>query len=180
CIIKTTLGTPALANELRPPGSGQTGSSYTRLVQQVRASLGSLQDKFPDYTDEAGYEIAGLILNLGEQDQDPDLYAHYLPILIADLRKDLQVQELPVVIVGTGRGGRIQPDFPRILSAQRAVAALPQFAATVTWVDTRGFWPSEDARDASRHPSHERWYDNAESFYRMGNAAAQGLLKLLH
>lgn len=30
-----------------------------------------------------------------------------------------------------------------------------------------------------RHPSHERWFDNAESFYLMGEAIGKQMLKLL-
>lgn len=180
CILKTALGTPSLAENLRPPSSGATGNAYTLLVRQVSDSLAKLQDKFPDYTDESGYEVAGLILNLGEQDGDAAVYAEYLPTLITDLRKELKVADLPVVIIGSGIGGREKPDLPGIINAQQAVAALPEFKGTVLYVESRDFWPAEDARDAYRHPSHEYWYNNAESFYRIGQAAGEGLLKLLN
>ena len=179
CIIKTALGTPSLAKDLRPPGTGQTGKAYKLLLSQIQDSLTKLQDKFPDYADDSEYEVAGLILNLGEQDSDVAVYAKYLPTLIADLRKDLKVAELPVVIAGTGKGGREKTAFPEIIKAQQSVAALPRFEGTVAYVETRDFWPPENARDAYRYPSVDRWYDNAESFYKMGQAIGKGVLKLL-
>jgi hypothetical protein len=179
CIIKTALGTPSLAKDLRSPGTGQAGASYALLLSQINDSLAKLSDKFPDYTDQSGYEVAGLILNVGEQDTDAAVYAEYLPTFITDLRKDLKTASLPVVIVGTGSGGRDKPDFPEIIKSQQSVAALPQFKGTVTYVETRDFWPPENARKAYRYPSHDRWYDNAESFCKMGEAIGEHLLKLL-
>jgi len=49
----------------------------------------------------------------------------------------------------------------------------------VTYVETRGFWPDDDARAASRHPSIKRWFDNAGSFYLRGQASGEAMLKLL-
>jgi Carbohydrate esterase, sialic acid-specific acetylesterase len=179
CIIKAAIGTPSLAEDLRSPGTGKTGRAYTQLQQQIRDSLAKLQGKFPDYTDESDYEIAGLVLNLGEQDTDVAAYAKYLPMLIQDLRKELKDPDLPVVLVGIGRGGREKPAFPKILEAQQAVAALQRFQGTVAYVETRDFWPASNARNAFRYPSFERWYDNAESFYEMGRAIGVSMRKLL-
>jgi hypothetical protein len=179
CIIKTALDTPSLATDLRSAGTGQIGASYKLLLTQINNSLAKLQDKFPDYTVQSGYEIAGLVLNLGEQDSDAAIYAEYLPTFITDLRKDLEVPDLPVVIVGSGKGGRDKPEFPEIIKAQQSVAALPQFQGTVSYVETRDFWPLENARNAYRQPSYDRWYDNAESFYKMGEAIGKEMLTLL-
>ncbi len=179
CVLKTTLGSPSLAKDLRPPSSGKPGKSYTNLIKQIRESLSKLEDKFPDYTEESRYEIAGLVLQLGENDPEPAEFVTHLPRLINDLRTDLKAAELPVVLVGAGRGGRETPDFPRIIEAQKSVAALPSFRKTVAYVETRDFWPPENARDSWRHSSHERWYDNAESFYGIGIAVGEALVKLL-
>ncbi len=62
---------------------------------------------------------------------------------------------------------------------QQRIAALPEHQGNVAYVETRDFWPGEDARDAYRHPSHERWFDNAESFYLMGKAIGDQMIKLL-
>jgi len=183
CIIKTALGTPSLASDLKSPNAGepgqQPGTAYTNLLKQINESLDSLSDKFPDYTNEAEFEIAGFILNTGEQDDDSELYGERLKVLIADLRSDLKTPKLPFVIVGTGRGGHDAPEFPRIIQTQQRIAALPEHQGNVAYVETRDFWPGEDARDAYRHPSHERWFDNAESFYLMGKAIGDQMIKLL-
>ncbi len=179
CILKTALGTPSLAKELRPPGTGQTGASYTLLLKQIRDSLATLQDKFPDYTEGAGYEIVGLVLNLGEQDADAAIYADYLPVLITDLRKDLEVESLPVIIVGTGKGGRAESVHPEIIKAQQEVAGHSRFKDTVRYVETRDFWPPADARNTSRYPSYDRWYDNAGSYMLMGEALGRRMIELL-
>ena len=183
CIIKTALGTPSLVSDLRSPSVGghgqQPGTAYTNLLKQINESLDSLSDKFPDYTDDAGFEIAGFVLNVGEQDGDSDLYGEHLKALIADLRTDLKTPQLPFIIVGTGRGGRDDTEFPSIIQAQQQVVSLPEHQGNVAFVETRDFWPNKDARDAYRHPSNERWFDNAESFYLMGKAIGDQMIKLL-
>ena len=157
----------------------QAGTAYLNLTRQIQDSLSSLSDKFPDYTDEAGYEIAGIVLNLGEQDSDPQLYGEHLKAFIADLRSELKIEKLPFVIAGTGRGGYDETEFAEIIQIQQSIAASPEYQGTVGYVETRDFWPEKNARDAFRHPSHERWFDNAESFYLMGDAIGKQMLKLL-
>ena len=183
CIIKTALGTPSLTSDLASPSmtenGNQAGAAYLKLTQQIQDSLSSLSDKFPDYTDAAGYEIAGLVLNVGEQDSDPLLYGEHLKALIADLRSELKTEKLPVIIVGTGRGGYDETEFAEIIQIQQSIAASPQYRGTVGYVETRDFWPEKNAREAFRYPSHERWFDNAESFYLMGEAIGKQMLKLL-
>lgn len=182
CIIKTALGAPSLVSDLRPPSIGkrgeQPGSAYTNLLKQISDSLDSLSDKFPDYTNEAGFEIAGFVLNVGEQDSKAELYGEYLAAFIADLRADLKTPQLPFIIVGTGRGGRDETEFPHIIQNQQQIASLPEYQGNVAFVETRDFWPNKDARAAYRHPSNERWFDNAESFYLMGKAIGDQMIKL--
>jgi len=183
CLIKTALGTPSLSIDMAPPtmaeGSKQGGAAYVNLLKQINDSLSNLGDKFPDYTDATGYEIAGLVLNLGEQDSNPVLYGKHLQALIADLRSELKIEKLPIVIVGTGRGGYDETEFPEIIEAQQNIASSPEHQGDVAYVETRGFWPAEDARQAFRYPSNERWFDNAESFYKMGNAIGKQMISLL-
>ncbi len=176
-VLKTTLGDPSLSQGLQPPSSGTTGKFYISLIKQIRDSLKSLQDKFPDYSDKSQYEISGLILQLGENEKDVELFEKNLALLIQDLRKDLKVPKSPVVIVGSGRGGYDETEFPEIIKAQQRVSQLPQFSKSVIYIDTRNYWPQKDARNAWRHSEHRLWYNNAESFYRMGEAIGQGMLK---
>ncbi|MEM7231398.1 MAG: sialate O-acetylesterase [Planctomycetota bacterium] len=178
-LLKTTLGNPSLATDLRPPSSGKTGKWYVKLQEQIRESLSQLGNKFPDYTKMSRFELAGLVLHLGESEKDDaKVYSEYLPLLIEDLRKDLKVKDLPVVLVGPGLGGREETKYSNTLQAQQAFASLPKWNR-VSYVETRDFWPPEGARDSWRHSKFETWYDNAESFYQIGQAIGGELLRLL-
>ncbi len=178
-VIKTAIGAPSLAKELRPPSSGSTGKAYTRLVAHLDASVTDIAQRFPDFTDASTFELAGLVLNLGEQDTDPVIYRTNLQHLIDDLRRHLKSPALPVVLVGTGKGGFDAPAHPEIIEAQQSIARSPRYRDTLSFVETRAFWPPEVARGAARHPSADRWYDNAESFCRMGAATGEAMLGLL-
>ena len=68
--------------------------------------------------------------------------------------------------------------FPDILKVQEAVAAMFEFRKTVRYVETLGFWPPESARNASRTPSFERWYDNTGSFLEMREAIGRAMLEI--
>jgi hypothetical protein len=97
-----------------------------------------------------------------------------------DLRKELGVSDLPLVILGTGKGGVSETQFPKILEAQRRVAALPDLRKSVRFVDTRPFWPPEDERNSYRKPTFEGWYQHAGSFYGIGDAAGKALLEMIN
>ena len=120
-----------------------------------------------------------LVISLGGTKEKPDKYAEYLPLFVKDVRQAIGKPELPTVIVGTGIGGRDKTDFPDVIKAQQATAALPEFKDTVAYVETRDLWPPEDARESYRHATHEQWYNNAKSFVDMGEAIAEALLPLL-
>ena len=149
------------------------------MLQQIEESLNGLANKFPEYTADTDYEIAGMILSVGDRDADPAEFRRLLPLLIKDLRKDLVRPQLPVVLVGSGQGGWEKPDFPEILKMQQEVAGLPEFNGSVAFVETRDFWPAEDARETWMHATHEQWFHNAESFYRIGEQAGAALLGML-
>jgi hypothetical protein len=131
-------------NDFYPPGAGgdaETGPRYRQLVANVRATLKHLPRHFPVY-DGAGYEIAGLVWFQGYSDQFGGRHQEYelnLTHLIHDLRRDLGVPDLPVVIGELGTGGQtVPPGSPEtvIRKAQAAVAASPEFRGTVTFVPT--------------------------------------------
>jgi hypothetical protein len=175
-VFKSTLGNPSLVKDLRPPSSGKTGRDYQKFVDQVHDAVGRMENQFPDYTNDAGHEVCGLVINLGEADEDAKMYANYLPMLIDDLRKELKVPELPVIIVATGQGGRQTPAYPDIVKAQQSVAGLRRFQGNVCYIETRDYWPSK-SNSPEVYP--EKWYGNAESFYKIGHAIGEGMLSLL-
>jgi hypothetical protein len=175
-IYKTSLGQPSLSPDLVSPSAGKVGKQYTLLLTQIKGTLDKIQNTFPDYTDKAGYEICGLIINIGENDKVEKNFAKCLPLLIKDLRKEFKKPKLPVVIVGSGVGGRAKTAFPKIIEAQKATAKLPELKGSVIFTETRDFWPKPEESPGKAGAS---WFGNAESFYKMGFAIGKDMLKLL-
>ena len=94
-------------------------------------------------------------------------------------RTKVCVSVMPVVILGLGQGGTTETQFPKILEAQRKVAALPGLQKSVRFVDTRKFWPPENERESYRKPTFEGWYQHAGSFYAIGETAGKALLEMI-
>jgi len=148
-------------------------STYSSMMIQLNNALTNIRHSFPDYTDQTRYEVAGIILGYGTNENDPKTFSKNLPKLINELRKELKHQKLPVVIVGTGQGGNQEKKFSEILKIQQSTASQLR---NVSFVETQSFWP-----DGMKSPdkSPERWYGNAESFYQIGKAIGEEMIKLL-
>ena len=144
-LVKVTQGPMSLGVEARPPSSGGvTGPFYQKMMETIRGVLASPKDHFP-LEEGQGCELAGFVWFQGWNDQlRPPLLVQYevnLANLIRDVRRDLGVPHLPVVIGEEGVNGK-KPDS-RIMSlrlAQAAVARLPEFAGTVALVKTSDYW----------------------------------------
>ena len=105
-------------------------------------------------------------------------YEQNMAHLINDLRKELAVKSLPVVIANSGFGGRQQKVDRRlgIMKAQAAVARRPEFKGTVLTVETRDFFRSPEVSPA-RQGYH--WNANAETYFLIGDAMGQAMKQLL-
>ncbi len=122
------------------------GADYRRILSETEKVLGNLKHYFPAYRPSQGYEIAGFIWFQGWNDGvgkgNPD-YVEQMAHLIRDLRKDLKVERLPVVIGELGTDG---PDaggwIARFRNQQAQIAALPEFAGTVRFAETARYWPT--------------------------------------
>jgi len=175
-LIKTAWGGKSLYRDFRPPSSGgRVGPYYTRMLQEVREVLGDLKKRFPAY-DGRGYEIAGFVWFQGWNDMfDKAAAAQYeqnLAHLIRDVRKDLGVPALPVVIGETGNAGRME-----VRRAQAAVARRAEFRGTVAFVKTGIFLrPAKESPNVG-HGHH--WFGNAESYFLIGNGMGEAMKKLL-
>jgi len=174
------------------------GKAYRDMLAAVRKVLGNLKEYFPDYDPKRGYEIAGFVFFQGWNDmvdgqQRAEKYVNYtkrLAMLIKDIRKDLNVPNLPVVIGELGAGGK-RGDFQL---AQAAVAKLPEFKGNVAFVKTVEFWEPEVEEMVKqgvwRGPEWPKFYNvgsergyhylgSARILYRIGSAMGKAMLDLL-
>jgi len=183
-VIKTAWGGKSLAVDFRPPGAGEPafelktrkdgtkpeiGKFYRDMIADVRYALDNLNKLFPEYKGE-GYEIAGFGWHQGWNDGTNAAYAaeygKNLPLLIRDIRRDLGVKNLPVVIASSGFGGH-DNNLPGVRRCIKEVIEPAQIAVAaqmdnVTCVETRDFFrPREQSpTGASYH-----WNSNAETSF---------------
>jgi hypothetical protein len=180
-LIKVAWGGKSLAVDFRPPSSGgEVGPCYRELLKHVREVLADLKVLFPEY-DGRGYEIAGFAWHQGWNDRVNqafnDAYEENMANFIRDVRKDLGVERLPLVIAETGMSGHADT-HPRALSlmrAQAAVAERDEFRGNVAFVGTKDFYrPPEES--PSRQGYH--WNSNAETYYLIGAAMGEAMKRL--
>lgn len=181
-IIKTAWGGQSLYRDFRPPSSGgETGARYRSLLETVRRVLAGLKEEFPGY-DGGGHELAGLIWWHGWNDGcDPQNavpeYEENLVHLIHDLRKDLEVPKLPVVIGElTGPWVEVGGEWGALRRAQAAAAARPELAGTVAFAETHDFVRREEDSPGG-WPCHE--FNNAETYFLVGDALGKRMVELL-
>lgn len=182
-LIKTAWGGKSLYKDFRPPSSGgAVGPYYTKMLEDIRASLANLKTEFPGY-DGRGYELAGFVWYQGWNDGvDPKNavpeYEENLVNLIKDIRKDLKVANLPVVIGElTGPWVEAPGAWATLRKAQAAAATRPEFKGNVLFVETHDFVrPAKESPNPS-HGHHE--FGNAETYFLVGDALGKGMVKLL-
>lgn len=175
-LVKTAWGGKSLQRDFRPPRSGgAVGPCYTKMLEELRDALATLDSHFPESTGR-GYELAGLVWFQGWNDMiDAEATAEYernLTNLILDTRSELGTPHLPIVIAETGHCGN--EDLRR---AQAAVARRPELGGTVAFVPTREFLRRPEDSPNVGHGHH--WFGNAESFLLIGDAMGKALLALL-
>jgi hypothetical protein len=152
------------------------------MLQEIRTALTNLPAEFPDYAGR-GYELAGFVWWHGWNDGvDPKNavpeYESNLVNLINDVRRDLKVPKLPVVIGElTGPWVDAPPEWERLRKAQATVAARPEFAGTVAFAPTRNFVRKPEDSPNPGHGHHE--FGNAETYFLVGDALGKAMLTLL-
>jgi hypothetical protein len=182
-LLKTAWGGKSLYKDFRPPSSGgEVGPYYTRMLAEIRLALASLKADFPGYRGQR-YELAGFVWYQGWNDgADPKIavpeYEQNLVNLIKDVRKDLKVPRLPVVIGElTGPWVDAPGEWGVLRKAQAAAAARPEFQGSVAFVATHDF-----VRPASEspHPGHgHHEFGNAETYFLVGDALGKAMTKLV-
>jgi alpha-galactosidase len=152
--------------EIQAAKAKQTGVYYRLMIEHVRSVLGDIRRIIPDYDPSVGYQLAGFCWFQGWNDMvdsgtypnrdKPGGYSEYttaLAHLIRDVRKDLNVPELPFVVGVLGVGGptsEYAPDQMRYKSthdnfrtAMAAPALMPEFQGNVANVLAEKYWDRE-------------------------------------
>jgi hypothetical protein len=199
-LIKTAWGgsgvTPSIGLSFCSPSSGTNGNCYTKMIDSVKATIKDLKTLFPDYDEAKGYEIAGFVWFSGWNDGGAANYDECLANLIKDVRKELNVPNMPVMIGEMGVSGPTPAGQPEtgVRKAQMAVAARPEFKGTVKYVKTGeyfdmkawemwkdGSWGKANkeafSKLASDRPYH--YMGSAKTFFMMGDAIGKGMVELL-
>ncbi|MFN3166486.1 MAG: sialate O-acetylesterase [Phycisphaeraceae bacterium] len=185
--LKHNFLPPSIEDYAKPEKDGDKGFHYAEILRHVKEITGNLKKYAPDYAGK-GYEIVGFGWHQGWNDSIDqsavDVYERNLVAFIKDLRKDLGVKDMPFVVANTGMRGwelpeRYRAKVEKHVEAQLAVGdpkKHPEFKGTVAGVETRGF-----ARPTEQSPSRQEfhWNRNWESFYLIGQAMGEAMIKLV-
>jgi len=173
-LIKCAWGGKSLARDFRPPSAGgPVGRYYVRMVDDIHASLAAVAGPV---------SVEGFVWYHGWNDGiDPQHavpeYESNLSALVADVRSDLGIRQLPVVIGEITGPWRDAPrEWERLRAAQRAVGTNRGMGPNA-FVPTRAF-----VRDASESPNpghghHE--FGNAETILLVGEALGRAAVGLV-
>jgi len=188
-IIKTAWGGKSLAEDFRPPSSGgTTGAYYNAMIQTVKDVTENLGTQFPDLgtTD---FEISGFGWfqgwNDGASDDFLNAYESNLYHLVNDVRNDLNIPNLPVVIASSGQGGFEQINDPWVQSMQNIVSVAQQsvgcndtlYGGKAGFVDTKPYYlnRSESPEDAIYH-----FNNNARTFLNIGKGMGDEMIRAIN
>jgi hypothetical protein len=170
-LIKLAWGGKSLGKDFRPPSAGgEVGPFYTEVVKQAKEQLKAYNAELVGFGWHQGWNDR---VNQAFNDE----YEKNMACFIRDIRKEFAAPKLPFVIAETGMTGP-EEKHPRALSlmkAQAAVAEYPEFKGNVAFVGTRAFW-----RDKEVSPSVQgyHWNSNAETYYLIGEAMGQAMVRL--
>jgi acetyl esterase/lipase len=178
-LIKTAWGGKSLYADFRPPSAdGETGPYYAQMIAGVREALATAADDFPAL---AGHElqIRGFVWMQGWNDMfNADGLANYaenLRHLVHDIRTELALPTLPVVVGELGNlGDKAGKNMKTLRTAQKTAAeSMPGVSFVPTAIYAR---PAEESPNVG-HGHH--WFGNAESYYLIGGALGRSMLELL-
>ncbi len=197
-LIKCAWGGKSLAIDFRPPSSAKPpyplnkktqddidknpeilGKYYRETLSLTKSALKNIKQLVPD--SDGSYELAGFAWHQGWNDRISDQYnGEYeknMVNFIKDIRKDLNAPKLPFVIGETGMTGptEIHPRALSLMKSQENAATLAEFQGNVVFVPTKTFWRE---KELSPNSQGYHWNCNAETYYLIGEAMGQAILKL--
>ena len=143
------------------------GKSYREMMTEIQTVLKELPTRFADYKNQ-GYEIAGFVWFQGWNDMlNAEFAAEYatnMAHLIRDVRKDLGVANLPVVIGQMGQDGpEATGPITVIKQAQASVEQISEFKGNVKVVKTDVFWDRKAAELV------KKWRENLDEWKKVGS-----------
>ena len=143
------------------------GHFYCLMMNEIKTTLSELKTRFPKY-DGQGYEIAGFIWFQGWNDMYgdfPNEYAYNLENFIRDVRKELEVPNLPVAIGVMGQNGfkPAKGNMAIVKKAQFSMNDIADFGGNVKAIPTDIYW---DKRADEAFPT---WRNNLEEWVKIGS-----------
>jgi len=126
------------------------GAYYRLMISEVKTTLAEMRKRFPALGGKEP-EICGLVWFQGWNDMiNADYtaaYTHNLAAFIRDVRKDLNVPNMPVVIGQMGVGGMedVRENNQAFRDAQAAVLKVEEFKGNVVLVQTGLYWDKDAA-----------------------------------
>lgn len=182
-LVKTAWGGKSLSKDFRPPSSGgDVGPYYRRMIDDVRSAIARAAEEIPEAKGRR-IEIAGFVWYHGWNDGcEPDVavpeYRQNLIHLIGDVRRDLGVVDLPVVVGEiTGPWFDAPNHWKTLREAQAAAATRKEWGGRVLFVPTAAY---VRAPDESPHPTHEHHeFGNAETYLLVGDALGRAMRSLV-
>lgn len=187
-LIKTAWGGKSLFVDFRPPSSGgETGHCYRLMLEDIRTALARVDEEFPSLRGKKP-ELAGFVWYQGWNDGcDPKHavpeYEQNLVNLIRDVRRELGVAALPVVIGElTGPWVDAPDEWKALRAAQRDAAARPELvcadgASHVVFAPTAAFVRDPEDSPNPGHGHHE--FGNAETCFLVGDALGKAMRSLV-
>ena len=181
-LLKVAWGGKSLAVDFRPPSSGgTTGPYYKSTIDIVKNTLADVKHIFPEESGDV--VLSGFAWHQGWNDGcDDNMAKEYetnLANLIRDVRKDLNVADLPFAIAATGMEGYSKQPGRRedVINAELKVPTLLEFMGNVATVDTRPF--ARGPAPASPTTFDYHWMSNAESYWLIGQSLGDAMVGLV-
>jgi alpha-galactosidase len=144
------------------------GASYREMLAEVNGTLADLKKHLPAYAGQ-GFEVAGFVWFQGWNDMiNADHTREYtanLAHFIRDVRADLKLPKLPVVVGQMGVDGMNPSENVKTFkAAQAAVMSVPEFAGNVALVKTDLFWDLE-----AEAVFKKGWRENLDEWNKVGS-----------
>jgi len=143
----------------------QYGASYRMMLNEVRETLDRCDELFPELKGRPRV-VSGFFWFQGWNDQygGQDEYASNLTHLIRDIRKDLGVPQLPVVIAAMGQNGSkpAQGAMRTVQQAQLSMNDVAEFHGTVRSIRT------DTLVDQAAEQLYPQWKERLEDWKNVG------------